>query len=210
MKDYTLFLTTHFGLHEYYANPKRVEYREFENDLNALIFMLDLIQYSCSPTLRQLEKILGLFSIVIKSLLFNQYANPMCVIYVIFLKIMGEKGYYNKLVNRKLSLQQVLDKTSEFLYPLHDGNKHGYFVWFQAELVFFYWKYLYEKDKTVLLYTGDIHDESFEITVDGNVDNANTSLKDSLNGLLSDHQLRRRIDLLGHIIPRIDLTRITN
>ncbi|WP_299528833.1 P-loop NTPase fold protein [Ulvibacterium sp.] len=208
VKDYTMSLITHFGLHVYYTNAERQKHREFQNDMDALIFMLDLIQYSCSPTLRQLEKILGLFSIVVKSLKFNQYANPMCVIYIILLKIMGDGGYYEKLVSRKLSLQEILDKTVELLYPIHEESKHGYFIWFQAEMVFFYWKYLYEKDKSVVLYEGELNDESFEIKVDGKADNEYDSLKSSIGGLLSDYHLRRRINLLSHIIPHIELTKI--
>ncbi len=209
VKDYTLFLTKHFGLHEYYGNGERQKHREFENDIDALIFMLDLIQHPYSPTLRQLEKVLGLFSIVVKSIKFNQYANPMCVIYIILLKIIDKNENYKKLVNRKLSLQELLDTTLSML-PIQDENKRSYFIWFQAEIVFFYWKYLHEIDKSSILYEGEPNDESFEITVDGKADSEYNSLKSSIGGLLSDHHLRRRINLLSHIIPHIELTKVVN
>ncbi|WP_127136006.1 KAP family P-loop NTPase fold protein [Flagellimonas oceanensis] len=210
VKDYTLFLTTHFGLYDYYSSKERQELREFQNDMEALIFILDLIQVSCSPTLRQLEKILGLFSVVVKSLKFNQYANPMCIIYLILLKIRNEDGYYEKLVSRRLSLQDILDKTIELFHPIHDEQKHGYFVWFQAEMVFFYWKYLTEIDKSVVLYEGNVNDESFSIKVDGKADNEYSTLKGSIQGLLSNYHARRRVNLMSYLIPHIELTKVVN
>ncbi|MDL5514018.1 P-loop NTPase fold protein [Arenibacter sp. M-2] len=208
VKDYTLFLTNHFGLKNYYSNPNRP--KEFETDMEGLIFMLDLIQNSFSPTLRQLEKMLGLFSIVVKSLKIHDPANPMCILFIILLKTTTNNGYYQKLVNRQLSLQELLDITVELLHPIQDENKNSYFLWFQGEIVYYYWKYLYSMDRSIVLYEGNPYDKDFKIMVDGKSDDKFNSLEKVIGRLVSDYRSSSGIDLLPKIIPHINLSRIVN
>ncbi|MCL6264923.1 KAP family P-loop NTPase fold protein [Flagellimonas myxillae] len=208
VKDYTLFLTTHFGLRDFYTSTDRIRHGEFSEDLNALVFMLDLIQKSNNPTLRQLEKMLGLFSILIKSLSFTQKANPMCILFIIFLKVKNNDGFYEKLVERKLDLQELLDKTLELFYPLKDEKMLNFFVWFQAEILFYYWRYLKEIDKSVILFEGDASKDDFRITVENKADKDYCTLISNIRGFASSYRERTRVDFIGRIIPHIELTKI--
>ena len=208
VKDYTLFLTTHFGLDKFYGDTERITMHGFQEDLNGLIFMMDLMQKSSNLTLRQLEKILGLFSIIVKSFSKSKHANPMCILFLIHQKVKGEDKFYEKFVNRKVELQQLLDKTIDMFYPLGDDKMLNYFVWFQAEIVLHYYQYLKEIDKEVILYEGDLNKDDFKIVLKNKADRDYMKLQDNLESLLSKPSFFRRVNLISSLIPHIELTKI--
>ena len=176
--------------------------------MNGLIFMIDLMQKSSNLTLRQLEKMLGLLSIIVQSFSKSKNANPMCILFLIHHKVKGEDKFYEKFVNRKLQLQELLDKTIDMFYPLGDEKMLNYFVWFQAEIVLHYYQYLKEIDNEVVLYEGDQFKDDFKIVLKNKADRDYINLKDNLRSLLCKPSFFRRVNLISSLLPHIELTKI--
>ncbi len=206
-KEYIDFLIDHYGLKSYYENPiRRSHNRTTDNDLNSLVNILDWLIHSGKITLRELEKIMGIFSITVSSMTPTLSVNPMCILFIAFLKIKSEDGFYSKFKDRQLTLQEIVDKTVEVFMPLPDPNYHSYFIWFQAEITFFYWNYLMKKDSRVVLYKGRPNESDFKLEVYNEADDEFSSLKSSIKDMILNSSRYGR-NVISQIIPNIDLTK---
>ncbi|PRX54404.1 KAP family P-loop NTPase fold protein [Flagellimonas meridianipacifica] len=204
ISNFTRHLIDYFQIDTFFKSPERGQYRGFEYDSENFYKICLLIFENFKLSLRQIEKILGHVSIVIKTFRENHYVFPAPLLLLTYINLTHKK-IYDEILEKRYSLQEFILAIEGMFRKIVTDENRRYFVFLLGQTLCLYYNHINGYHNKDLLIVKNKETNENDLLVKSNLDISenNIDLKNFIERFFVSFDYS---DVgLNHLLSRISL-----
>jgi len=138
-QDFFNYLFEYFNYGSFFNSNERLQYYQFQYDEDNFKETSKILFQKCN--LRQIEKIMAVTRITLRTINYKSFLIPSLYIFLIYIKFMHNE-YYKDMLFKNLKLTEIQDRFKNIIAPFLNSDNERHFIQIEALLLVYYNNYL--------------------------------------------------------------------